>query len=131
MLRDHGARQPDQAAESTEASIEELLEASRRVRKRRRRETDLLGGDGDLVGLLVGLLADEPHHLLDLLGYIGVIHVGGGGSDGPSGCSARSGDRRAGVDGSAGAGAGRQPGVHGIGNGRGGGRGASLAAGAT
>jgi len=77
------------------------------VRKRRRRETDLLGGDGDLVGLLVGLLADEPHHLLDLLGYIGVIHLGGGGSDGPSGCSARSGDRRAGVDGSAGAGAGK------------------------
>jgi len=58
------------------------------VRKRQRRETDLLGGDGDLVGLLVGLLADEPHHLLDLLGYIGVIHLGGGGSDGPSGCSA-------------------------------------------
>lgn len=58
------------------------------MRKRQRRETDLLGGDGDLVGLLVGLLADEPHHLLDLLGYIGVIHLGGGGSDGPSGCSA-------------------------------------------
>jgi len=107
MLRDHGARQPDQAAESTEASIEELLEASRRVRKRQRRGTDLLGGDGDLVGLLVGLLADEPHHLLDLLGYIGVIHLGSGGSDGPSGCSARSGDRRAGVDGSAGAGTGK------------------------
>lgn len=77
------------------------------MRKRRRRETDLLGGDGDLVGLLVGLLADEPHHLLDLLGYIGVIHLGGRGSDGPSGCSACSGDRRAGVDGSAGAGTGK------------------------
>ena len=53
-------------------------------------------GDGDLAGLLLGLLADEPHHLLDLLGDIGVVHLGGGGSDVPSGCSARSGDRRAG-----------------------------------
>ncbi len=41
--------------------------------------TDLLGGDGDLAGLLLGLLADEPHHLLDLLGDIGVVHLGGGG----------------------------------------------------
>lgn len=39
----------------------------------------LLGGDGDLAGLLLGLLADEPHHLLDLLGDIGVVHLGGGG----------------------------------------------------
>jgi hypothetical protein len=39
---------------------------------------DLLGGDGDLAGLLVSLLPDEPHHLLDLLGDIGVVHLGGG-----------------------------------------------------
>ena len=59
-------------------------------------EAHLLGGDGDLAGLLLGLLVDEPHHLLDLLGDIGVVHLGGGGSDVPSGCSARSGDGRAG-----------------------------------
>jgi hypothetical protein len=39
---------------------------------------DLFGGDGDLAGLLVSLLPDEPHHLLDLLGDIGVVHLGGG-----------------------------------------------------
>lgn len=46
---------------------------------------DLLGGDRDLAGLLVGLLADEPHHLLDLLGDIGVVHLGDGccGGSGP------------------------------------------------
>ena len=48
------------------------------------RKTNLLGGDGDLDGLLVGLLFDEPHHLQDLLGDLGVVHLGGGGgSDGP------------------------------------------------
>jgi hypothetical protein len=31
-------------------------------------------GDGDLIGLLFGFLADEPDHLLDLLGDIGVVH---------------------------------------------------------
>lgn len=32
------------------------------------------GGDRDLVGLLLGFLEDELDHLLDLLGYIGVVH---------------------------------------------------------
>lgn len=33
------------------------------------------GGDGDLVGLLLRLLADEPHHLLDLLRHVAVVHL--------------------------------------------------------
>lgn len=31
------------------------------------RSRHLLGGDGDLIGFLLGLLPDESHHLLDLL----------------------------------------------------------------
>jgi hypothetical protein len=31
-------------------------------------------GNRDLVGFLFGFLADEPHHLLDLLGDICVVH---------------------------------------------------------
>jgi len=31
-------------------------------------------GNRDLVGFLFGFLADEPHHLLDLLGDVCVVH---------------------------------------------------------
>jgi hypothetical protein len=73
---------------------------------------------------------DEPHHLLDLLGDIGVVHLGGGGSDVPSGCSARSGDRRECWSEAAHSREARQAGSPREWSRRGG-RGASLAAGAT
>lgn len=37
--------------------------------------TDLLGGNTDLAGFLVGLLQDEPDHLLHLLPDVGVVHL--------------------------------------------------------
>lgn len=133
MLRDHGARRPDREARSTEARIGKLLEAPRKQGKAERKEADLLGGDGDLAGLLLCLLADEPHHLLDLLGDIGVVHLGGGGgSDAPSGllCSLRRPPREVG-DGNAGAEQRRGGNRESTGMVEAGGRGASLAAGAT
>lgn len=42
-----------------------------------RKDNYLFGGDGDLVGFLLGFLADKPHHLLDLLGDICVVHFAG------------------------------------------------------
>ena len=44
--------------------------------RRRVSGTDLLRGNRDLAGFLVGLLQDEPDHLLDLLPDIGVVHLG-------------------------------------------------------
>lgn len=43
--------------------------------RRGERDQNLFGGDGDLAGLLLRLLADEPHHLLDLLGHISFVHL--------------------------------------------------------
>ena len=44
-----------------------LLDKSHNVSKRSLFRTDLLGRDRDLVSFLLGLLTDEPHHLLNLL----------------------------------------------------------------
>jgi hypothetical protein len=46
------------------------------VKKTRVSGTDLLGGNSDLAGFLVGLLQDEPDHLLHLLPDVGIIHLG-------------------------------------------------------
>lgn len=53
-------------------------EKVRSIDRSREREsvcTDFFGGDGDLVGFFFSFLADEPHHLLDLIGNIGVVHL--------------------------------------------------------
>jgi len=38
--------------------------------------TDFFGGNSDLAGFLVGLLQDEPDHLLHLLPDVGIVHLG-------------------------------------------------------
>lgn len=51
-----------------------LKDISHNVSKRSFFRTDLLCRDRDLVSFLFGLLTDEPHHLLNLLWHICVLH---------------------------------------------------------
>lgn len=52
-----------------------LKDISHNVSKRSLFRTDLLCRDRDLVSFLLGLLTDEPHHLLNLLWHICVLHA--------------------------------------------------------